>query len=268
MTTRSWVGDGRQSPSRGGSQIWRVVRWGSWLPVPLAFTARWCPLCLCLLPVLAACGADDPQTIRIDFAPGTQSWVAGFADYPVGQDNFYELEADHRPLPAPLNTSQNALYISGNNHSDDLWMYTKGRVAGLDPNRRYTVRFEVEIATRVPNGCVGVGGAPGEDVTVKAGASTIEPEAVIIGGDWRMNVAKGQQANGGQNALAIGHVANTVPCGEPPRWELKQLSSGRESLEVETDRSGSVWLFVGTDSGFEATTSIYHTWIVATFEPI
>ena len=158
--------------------------------------------------------------------------------------------------------------ISGNNHSDDLWMYHKGHVAGLEPNRRYTVRFEVEIATSVASGCVGVGGAPGEDVTVKAGASTIEPGAVIIGGDWRMNIDKGQQANGGENALAIGHVANTVPCGEPERWELKQLSSGGDSLEVETDRSGSVWLFVGTDSGFEATTSVYYTWIVAVFEPI
>ncbi len=91
--------------------------------------------------------------------------------------------------------------ISGNNHSDDLWMYHKGHVAGLEPNRRYTVRFEVEIATSVASGCVGVGGAPGEDVTVKAGASTIEPGAVIIGGDWRMNIDKGQQANGGENAL-------------------------------------------------------------------
>ena len=103
-------------------------------------------------------------------------------------------------------------------------------------------------------------------MTVKAGASTSEPEAIVIGGGWRMNVAKGQQTNGGDDALAIGDVANTVPCGELPRWELK-LSSGLESLQVQTDGSGSVWLFVGTDSGFEATTSVYYTWVVATFEP-
>ncbi len=224
-------------------------------------------VCLCLLPLLAACNNDDPQTVRIDFTQGTQGWVAGFADYPVGQDGFFELEADYRALLSPLNTSQNAQYISGNNHSDDLWMYYKGQVAGLDANRGYAVRFEVEIATNVPNGCIGVGGAPGEGVTVKAGASTSEPEAIVIGGDWRMNVDKGQQTNGGDDALAIGDVANTVPCGEPPRWELKQLSSGLESLQVQTDGSGSVWLFVGTDSGFEATTSIYYTWVVATFEP-
>ena len=215
-----------------------------------------------------ACSSNDPQTIRIDFSQGTQGFVGGFADYPVGEDALFELVTDYRPLPPPLDTSQNALFISGNNHSDDLWMYYKGRVAGLDGSRRYRVRFEVEIATSAPHGCTGVGGAPGEGVTVKAGASTDEPERVVVGADWRMNVDKGQQTNGGRNALAIGDVANSVPCGETPTWQLKQLSSGSESLVVETDGSGSVWLFVGTDSGFEATTSLYYTWVVATFDPV
>ncbi len=62
-------------------------------------------------------------------------------------------------------------------------------------------------------------------------------------------------------------MANSIPCGETPQWELKQLSSEMESISVTTDGSGNVWLFVGTDSGFEATTSVYHTWIIATFEP-
>jgi len=220
-----------------------------------------------LAALVAGCTNNDPQTIRVDFRQSQQSWTSGFADYPVGQDDFYELVSDYRPLEAPLSTDENALYISGNNHSDDLWMYYKGRVAGLDANRRYSVRFEVEIATRVPNGCFGVGGSPGEGVTVKAGASDVEPVSVVEGADWRMNIDKGNQTNGGVNALVIGDVANSIPCGETPQWELKQLSSGMESISVTTDGSGNVWLFVGTDSGFEATTSIYYTWFVAAFEP-
>lgn len=220
-----------------------------------------------LVILATACANDDPQTIRIDFRQSPQGWVAGFADYPVGADEFYELVSDYRPLEAPLNTGENALYISGNNHSDDLWMYYKGRVAGLDANRRYSVSFEVEIATRVPNGCFGVGGSPGEGVTVKAGASDVEPQSVVEGSDWSMNIDKGNQTNGGENALVIGDVANSIPCGETPQWELKQLSSGMESISVTTDGNGNVWLFVGTDSGFEATTSVYYTWFIATLEP-
>ncbi len=217
--------------------------------------------------ILSACRSDDPQTIRIDFRQGSQGWTAGFADYPLGQDEFYELEADYRPLEEPLDASQSGHYLSGNNHSDDLWMYVKGPVSGLDANHTYSVRFEVEIATRVPNGCFGVGGSPGEGVTLKAGASDVEPESVTTGSDWRMNVDKGNQANGGENALVVGDMANSVPCGEPPQWELKQLSSGAESIRVTADGDGRVWLFAGTDSGFEATTSVYYTWLIATFEP-
>ena len=70
------------------------------------------------------------------------------------------------------------------------------------------------------------------------------------------------------NAVVLGDVASSIPCGETPQWELKQLSSGLDAVAVTTDSRGSTWLFVGTDSGFEATTSVYHTWVVATFEPL
>jgi hypothetical protein len=48
------------------------------------------------------------------------------------------------------------------------------------------------------------GDSPDEGVTVKAGASTIKPEAMIIGGNWRMNVDKGQQENGGEDYRRCG----------------------------------------------------------------
>jgi len=51
-------------------------------------------------------------------------------------------------------------------------------VAGLDGNQRYMVRFDVEIATNVENGCVGVGGAPGEHGPVRR-ASAVGAEATV-----------------------------------------------------------------------------------------
>ena len=41
-------------------------------------------------------------------------------------------------------------------------------------------------------------------------------------------------------------------------------SSRKEARHPSPDGSGSAWLFAGTDSGFEATTNVYFTWIVAT----
>src|SRR5688572_31086285 len=64
------------------------------------------------------------QTIQFDFSGGDHGFVAGFTDYPVGEEAFYELDAGLRPLPTPLG-SGTSLFISGNNHSDDLFMYYK-----------------------------------------------------------------------------------------------------------------------------------------------
>ncbi len=70
------------------------------------------------------------------------------------------------------------------------------------------------------------------------------------------------------NAVFLGDVTISIPCGATPLWKLKQLSSGLKSVRVTTDSRSSTWLFVGTDSGFEATASVYYTWVVATFEPL
>src|SRR6202008_3825210 len=114
-----------------------------------------------------------------------QAWVGGFADYPVGQDASFELVADYRALRAEVGPGS-ALFISGNNHSDDLFMFYKRRVDGFIPGHVYRLRFGVVIGTEAPHGCTGIGGAPGESVWLKAGASTIEPMAVNQGGTNRM----------------------------------------------------------------------------------
>jgi hypothetical protein len=223
----------------------------------------------CLLPllfliaVLPGCSSSSSgEEVLVDFTLGPQGWIAGFSDYPAGQEGFYELDSGYRPLPPPLDTMGSALFISGNNHSDDLFMFYKGRIGGLEPGRTYRVSFAVEFATSVPQGCVGIGGSPGESVYVKAGASEVEPAAVNTGGYYRMNVDKGEQSNGGANAVVLGDVANSRPCGEAPQWELKNVSGGG-GVDVTADAEGSLWLFAGTDSGFEGATSIYYTSIRA-----
>jgi len=224
------------------------------------------PWAVLLAALASSCSEADRLGYDFDFAQGTHGWVAGFADYPPANEGIYFLESDYRPLPEPLDTSRNALYISGVNRSDDLFMYYKGQ-AGLRPSTSYRVSFDVEIATNAQSGCFGVGGSPGESVYVKAGVSLVEPEGILDGaGHLRMNVDKGQQSNGGENALVLGDMANSQSCGsEVPRWELKRLSGS--ALQITTDETGRIWLFVGTDSGFESRTEVYYTRFSARFDP-
>lgn len=219
--------------------------------------------------IMAGCNGasngSNNQRLVFDFASGPQNWAGGFADYPANNSAIFELTTDYRPLPTPLDSAKSALFISGINRSDDLWMFYKRRVTGLRPNSLYRVQFEVQFATETARGCGGVGGAPGESVFVKAGASTVEPMAVVDNADdYRFNVDKGNQAQPGTSALVLGNVANTRDCALPAQWELKTLNSP-DTLSVRTDANGTLWLFFGTDSGFESLTRLYYTRFAATF---
>lgn len=217
--------------------------------------------------IMAGCAKDDDNSamkFAYDFETDAQGWIGGFADYPNDPDveSFYEFQFSHASLPFPLNTDKKALLQSGTNHSDDLFMFVKKKISGLKPNRNYSVAIEIEIATNAPSGSVGVGGAPGESVFLKAGASTIEPIGVIDNTDnhFRMNIDKGNQGTDGVNMKNIGNFANGT---STEVYKLKILKTSNY-VSVESNSNGDIWLIVGTDSGYEANTAIYYNSIIAT----
>jgi hypothetical protein len=202
----------------------------------------------------------DRATFIYDLDTGARGWEAGFADYPAVDVAIFDLESEWGALPAPL-ASMNGIFISGNNHSDDLFMYIKRRLSGLKPDTRYALSFGVEFATNADSGCVGIGGAPGESVSMKAGAMDDEPEADVAGGGIvRMNIDHGNQSADGSDAIVIGNIANTqTDCGADNSYELKTLDNEDAPFEVFTGADGTLWVLFATDSGFEGTTGIYFT---------
>src|SRR5688500_2611678 len=105
--------------------------------------------------------------VNTNFAGGdAQGWQAGFADYPVGQESFYELESGIRDLPAEVGAGK-AYFLSSNNHSDDVFMFLKRRIGtaqGLKANTEYLARFDITFASDAPSGCPGIGGSPGDKI--------------------------------------------------------------------------------------------------------
>jgi hypothetical protein len=197
------------------------------------------------------------------FAVDTEGWQGGFADYDRDLESIYALRFSHSTLPEPLDTHEGAIRIAGNNHSDDLFMFMKTRINKLDANATYAVTFTVEFASNVADGMVGIGGSPGEGVTLKAGAVTIEPKAVVDGsGYYRMNIDKGTQTNGGRDMVVIGDFSND---SDTDTYRLKTVRN-TAPLYVTADENGSVWLIVGTDSGFEGVTEIYYNDVTVDLE--
>lgn len=203
---------------------------------------------------------SDTVEINFGFSRQRSGWVSGFADYPNGEDAGYELVSRFVQLPPPLDGAF-GLNLSGNNLSDDLFMFAKRKFSGFEANTQYQLRFEITIASNAPAACVGIGGAPGEGVSIKAGATASEPMVIIDGSGWRrVNIDKGNQKTGGSDALNLGDFANTKACEENNfDYEFKTLKNDVQAFTVITASDGTLWLFFATDSGFEGPTSIYFT---------
>lgn len=206
--------------------------------------------------VLVSCDKDNnllEANLIDDFEADKNGWQAGFADYSTAS-NIESLEFDtaHSALPAPLDPSSRGFKIGGKNVSDDLFMFLKKKVTGLTPNARYTVSYQLDIASSAPSNYVGVGGAPGESVYLKAGATPVEPMVVLQAGFYSMNIDKGNQSVGGADMKVIGNVANGL---NTPTYKIIQRSG---TVTATADASGNLWLIVGTDSGFEGVTLLYY----------
>ena len=211
---------------------------------------------------------DDSFDIAFDFSSDYQGWTAGFSDYPVGKETEWALSSSLAALPAPLDGSRKGILLTGQNHSDDLFMYITREGARLAPNAQYTVRYRVTMATNAPKNCVGVGGSPGESVVLKVGVTTVEPSRTVDGSQYyRANFDHGAQLNGGRDATPVGNIANSNTNCSVPRYELKEFDSSNSPLTVATTASGRVWFVVGVDSGFEGTTSVYITSVRVAIDP-
>ena len=211
-----------------------------------------------LLNPSGALAQDGTEAVyEYDFGSDADGWTFGFADLPVDFDqSIFELDHGRRPLPDRLEGS--GVYVQGHNRSDDLFMFLKKQVGGLRPNAAYAVSISLDLATNVPTATFGIGGSPGESVFVKAGASTVEPLTEEDRNRYlRMNIDKGNQANGGEDMVVLGNVANGEVVNR--EYRIKMLDNVDLPLSVSTDADGRVWLIVGTDSGFEGLSAFYYS---------
>lgn len=192
-----------------------------------------------------------------DFRNGSYDWEGDFADYPVEDSIKYALKFDYTDLPSSLGTGK-SLMLSGNNQSDDLFMFIKKNLSGLRPNTEYSISFEIKFATNVGTGTIGAGGSPGESVYLKAGAYSEEPEKIALDGYYMMNLDKGNQSSRGDDMIVIGTISSSYANDFDYVLETRNNIT---SFKARTNHNGELWIIVGTDSGFEGTTTIYYTQI-------
>lgn len=203
-------------------------------------------------------GTDTFHQWTFDFAVSGHGFMAGYADLPADYDpERFNLESGHRALPGELG-GEPALFINGRNLSDDLWMYWKKQITGLKPSAEYLVTLEIQFASNEETGSIGIGGSPGDSVFLKGGLTPMEPDTVPDSNEiLRMNIDKGNQAQGGEDVPLLGTIAKPED-GNDDFVILTRANHGNPQT-VTTAEDGSLWLIFGTDSGFEGETSLYYT---------
>lgn len=144
----------------------------------------------------AAAAPDHPGFVKFDFEKDNAGFAPIYADYPYGEgvEEFYEFQHDYGKVP--IDGEGNGIFISGNNHSDDLFMGYVKALEGFAPARTYHFTVSFKLATDVEGGLMGVGGSPGEGVTVKCGVTQTAPAALPVenGGAvyYRLNIDAGR----------------------------------------------------------------------------
>ena len=205
----------------------------------------------------AAAVSDSPSSVKFDFEKDDAGFTPIYADYPYseGVEEFYEFQHDYGKVP--IDGAGNGIFISGNNHSDDLFMGYVKALEGFAPARTYHFTASFKLATDVEGGMIGVGGSPGGSVAVKCGVAQTEPAALPVesGGITyvRLNIDAGRQSNSGRDMVVVGNMAKTES-SRPGEYEFKEFTA---EFDTAANVLGEVYLVIGTDSAFEATTSYY-----------
>src|SRR4051812_18670520 len=154
-----------------------------------------------------------PLTVTFDFAAGAQGWSADFSDFTTNVANL-ELDSGIRPLPAELGNARTGFFITGNNHSDDLFMFLEKRLGasdGLVPGQRYRVAFDLTFASNAQSGCSGIGGAPRARRTPTAGGRGPPPHPGPPRENRGPHLRKRRQTGGGPGAPRAGDTPTRPP---------------------------------------------------------
>lgn len=220
---------------------------------------RFCSLSIAAaigMSILAGTAAAKETTtgVGFDFNQNDGGFTPIFSDYPneQGVEEFYELRSGHEEVP--IADAGKGLFLSGNNHSDDLFMGYYKELSGLVPETEYQFTVRFQLATNVEGDMVGIGGGPGGSVFVKCGVASKEPENSLDAlNHFRLNIDKGSQSQSGADMTVVGTLAKEEN-NRPGEYEFNEIET---KVIARTDEAGTAYLVIGTDSGFEGVTSYY-----------
>ncbi len=218
-----------------------------------------------------------------DFDHSEQGWQRDVADYLDGERERAEFRSPYIQLPVssfiPEAQRTCSIKIEGKNPWDDLFMYMKRKISGLNPNQKYKIHFNIRFASSYPDNFSKINSpGGGENIFFKAGATQIEPMSSVVDPTRfvRMNINKGNQNGGGEDMMVNGNmVVKDIPpnqlCDKKQNCQFAFISKEMKfAMSKKTNDRGELWLIVGTESGNTSLNyeTFYYDKIEVNFEKI
>lgn len=230
------------------------------------------PCSIILLFVIVAffsgCSLEDKDgaallifTKDFDFNEGEHAWLGGFADYPANPEDSSQFELRHAYTdPVDSKLTKRSVMLSGKNINRDLFMYLKKKIDNLQPGTEYTITFNVELASDFNE----VSSISGGAVYLKAGASHTEPKSLIEGGNYIMNIDKGNAGFPGEDMITLGDLfEGSSNTGYALINRNNTMANSR--YVARANSNGELWLIIGTDASCEGTTKVFYTRVKVVF---
>ena len=203
------------------------------------------------IPTALTASAAQGGALHLDLSRDLAGFAPLLADYPQGEEAFYELDVSRQPIP--IAGAGFGLRLTGNNHSDDLFLGAYRLLEGLPPETPCVFTVTLRIATDVDGGLVGIGGSPGSSVFFKCGITAAKPRREVVDGSYRLTLDKGNQGQDGPDMALIGNLEKD-DAKAPGQYEWKTLTC---RLSAAPDALGRAYLSFGIDSGFEGLSRYY-----------
>jgi hypothetical protein len=131
-------------------------------------------------------------------------------------------------------------------------MYAYRQLKGLQPQATYQIAVSPHITSNAPENSREIGRSPGSSAYIKAGAATESLSRSLDGQDYcRMDMDNGNRSSGRSDMLVLDHL------GTPPEDPVCTNLTGSDTpFAGRMNATGALWIVVGSDSGFEGTTTV------------
>lgn len=193
-------------------------------------------------PVLSNEGPDFIASFNFDQGP--LDWEGGFSGFAEDARDTLELGFNFDRAPQNFLLSDSLPRLSGDNPHENLFLFVKRKITGLDSNKVYKVDFDIEFLAQnlgygsdtITSQILGI---------MKAGAMTEEPVLQVNNGMVETAFDKGNGLEPGEDLQIIGGIP--LPFFQVAS-ELTRGTTEGINIEAATNSSGEMWVTVGVES--------------------